>query len=596
MKLPIKLRTRLFLSISALITVALLGLIIGLVSVLQFSNSQESYNKHTLLFINASLGMRQELSNELYSLMDGAPDANQLRNHDQEFRNYLATTQSLVSHPDDIQQLSQLESKYNQYYKMLGNPPDGYSALRENKVFLDLVNSLRNQVYDLQTSFISDMDSTQQHAHNRATLIAVLLGLVGLAILGIGFATANTIARRFGGPIDSLAKAADQISQGHFDITLPTSKVTELALLSRRFGSMAESLRQLSQTNIEALVAGQRRLQAVLDSIDYGLIILDYLGHIEHANPVANRQLGWDDERQGQLLGAALQRPDIDEAVQRVLSGKTLEAVPEDLQIDIAGETRLLAWTVTPVNHADGRSVGALMVLRDVTEQRAFDRVRNEFVLRASHELRTPVTGMHMAFALLQERLKFPEDSREAYLLQTVDEETHRLVRLINDLLDFSRYQSGLQRPEKVPSEVSELLDQARARHADAARDKSVELVVELLHTPLPRVTLDPAQMGRVLDNLISNALRHTPAGGRVSLQAMRQNDRLLMAVQDNGEGIAYAQQGRVFEPFVQIGSKKGGAGLGLALCKEIIQLHGGRIGVVSRPGQGTQFFMTLPT
>ena len=196
----------------------------------------------------------------------------------------------------------------------------------------------------------------------------------------------------------------------------------------------------------------------------------------------------------------------------------------------------------------------------------------------------------------LQERLKFPEDSREAYLLQTVDEETHRLVRLINDLLDFSRYQSGLQRPEKVPSEVSELLDQARARHADAARDKSVELVVELLHTPLPRVTLDPAQMGRVLDNLISNALRHTPAGGRVSLQAMRQNDRLLMAVQDNGEGIAYAQQGRVFEPFVQIGTKKGGAGLGLALCKEIIQLHGGRIGVVSRPGQGTQFFMTLPT
>ena len=117
-----------------------------------------------------------------------------------------------------------------------------------------------------------------------------------------------------------------------------------------------------------------------------------------------------------------------------------------------------------------------------------------------------------------------------------------------------------------------------------------------MLHTPLPRVSLDPKQLSRVFDNLLSNALRHTPAGGRIVIQAMRQNEQLLMAVQDNGEGIAYAQQGRVFEPFVQIGSQKGGAGLGLALCKEIIRQHGGRIGVVSRPGQGTQIFMTLPT
>ncbi|TWI56567.1 two-component system, NtrC family, sensor histidine kinase KinB [Pseudomonas duriflava] len=596
MKLPIKLRTRLFLSISALITVALLGLIIGLVSVLQFTQAQDAHNKRNLEFINASLGMSQELSNQLHELLDGNPSIERLSYHEGEFHTYLDQLKAMSPDRDGREALRQIEQDYNQFTEKLNQPPGSFAQLREDPDFGRAVNSLRNRIYDLQTDFISTMDSLQKQAHNRATLIAVLLALVGIAILGIGFATANTIAKRFGGPIDTLARAADQISQGDFDISLPSSKVTELALLSRRFGSMAESLRQLSQTNVEALVAGQRRLQAVLDSIDYGLVIMDYLGHIEHANPVANRQLGWDDERQGQLLGEALLRPDIDEAVQRVLSGKPLDAVPEDLEIDIAGETRLLAWSLTPVNHADGRSVGALMILRDVTEQRAFDRVRNEFVLRASHELRTPVTGMHMAFALLQERLKFPEDSREAYLLQTVDEETHRLVRLINDLLDFSRYQSGLQRPEKVPSEIGELLEQARARHADEARQKSVELAVELLHTPLPRVTLDPAQMGRVLDNLISNALRHTPSGGRVALQAMRQNDRLLMAVQDNGEGIAYAQQGRVFEPFVQIGTKKGGAGLGLALCKEIIQLHGGRIGVVSRPGQGTQFFMTLPT
>ena len=105
---------------------------------------------------------------------------------------------------------------------------------------------------------------------------------------------------------------------------------------------------------------------------------------------------------------------------------------------------------------------------------------------------------------------------------------------------------------------------------------------------------MEAAQQDRVLDNLLENALRHTPEHGHIRLQARRHADRVIISVEDNGEGIAYGQQGRIFEPFVQVGRKKGGAGLGLALCKEIVQLHGGRMGVYSRPGQGTQFYMTL--
>ena len=108
----------------------------------------------------------------------------------------------------------------------------------------------------------------------------------------------------------------------------------------------------------------------------------------------------------------------------------------------------------------------------------------------------------------------------------------------------------------------------------------------------LPRLYADQVQLERVLDNLLGNALRHTAEGGQIRLQARRHGERVIISVEDNGEGIAYGQQGRIFEPFVQVGRKKGGAGLGLALCKEIVQLHGGRMGVYSRPGQGTQFYM----
>ncbi|MDN5508700.1 MAG: cell wall metabolism sensor histidine kinase WalK, partial [Pseudomonas sp.] len=325
-----------------------------------------------------------------------------------------------------------------------------------------------------------------------------------------------------------------------------------------------------------------------------GLLMIDRQGCLEHLNPVAQRQLGWDEERLGQGLGEAMGRAEMDEQLQLVLRGGNLERAPDDLEVEVEGELRLLTYSLTPVSHTQGHILGAVMVLHDVTEQRAFERVRSEFVLRASHELRTPVTGMHMAFGLFRERAKFPPDSREADLLDTVNEEMQRLMQLINDLLNFSRYQNGLQKLTLGTCDVTDLLEHARARFAEPANAQHIELLVEA-QPELPRLYADQVQLERVLDNLLGNALRHTAEGGQIRLQARRHGERVIISVEDNGEGIAYGQQGRIFEPFVQVGRKKGGAGLGLALCKEIVQLHGGRMGVYSRPGQGTQFYMALP-
>lgn len=233
------------------------------------------------------------------------------------------------------------------------------------------------------------------------------------------------------------------------------------------------------------------------------------------------------------------------------------------------------------------------MVLHDVTEQRAFERVRSEFVLRASHELRTPVTGMHMAFGLLRERLKFPPEAREHDLLETIGEEMQRLTQLINDLLNFSRYQSGLQKLELGPCNLDELFQRAEQRVAGLAADKHIELVREL-EPPLPRIQADIAQLDRVLDNLLHNAIRHTANGGRIRLHARRHAERVIISVEDNGEGIAYGQQGRIFEPFVQVGRKKAVPGSGWRCARRSCNCTVGAWGVLT-PGQGTQFYMALP-
>ncbi|HEY0288312.1 MAG TPA: KinB sensor domain-containing domain [Pseudomonas sp.] len=594
MKFAMKLRTRLFLSISALITVAMVGLLLGLVSVLQMAKSQEMLVQRNFVTLDLGLQLRQNLGDQLVMMLRKNPVQPDLSRAQQQFRDLLNKGIDHDLQTNEHNGFEQAREDYQLFLQAYEHSRNATQPISDNEPLTTSFNVLRNGLLNAHRQALENINESENGARTHALWVSALLGLVGLAVLGIGFITAHGIARRFGAPIEALAKAADNIGQGNFEVTLPISSAAEMNLLTRRFGVMAEALRQHQVTNVDELLAGQQRLQAVLDSIDDGLLMIDHQGRLEHLNPVAQRQLGWEEDRLGLGLGAALDRPELDEQLYLVLRGGTLERAPEDLSIEIDGETRLLTYSLTPVSHTKGHIQGAVMVLHDVTEQRAFERVRSEFVLRASHELRTPVTGMHMAFGLLQERLHFPAESREADLLKTVNEEMQRLMQLINDLLNFSRYQNGLQKLTLAPCDVSQLLEESRLRFVDQAHDQDTILLVEM-QEPLPRLHADKGQLERVLDNLLDNALRHTPQGGLIRLQARRHGERLIVSVEDNGEGIAYGQQARIFEPFVQVGRKKGGAGLGLALCKEIVQLHGGRMGVYSRPAQGTQFYMALP-
>ena len=390
MKLAMKLRTRLFLSISALMTVALLGLVLGLVSVMQMASNQEVLIRDNFITLDLGLKLRQTLGDQLMIMLNQAPDLAALENSE---RHYFELLDQGITHENRLDNghhgFQQARDDYLSFLKAFSNSQEPSGSLSGNQELTDKFNVLRNGLINEHKQALENINSTQRKARERALLVAGSLGLVGLAVLIIGFVTAHGIARRFGEPIEALAKAADNIGQGNFDVTLPLSPAVEMNQLTRRFGIMAEALREHQATNVDELLAGQQRLQAVLDSIDDGLLMIDRQGQLEHMNPVAQRQLGWDDDRLGLALGVALQRPELDEQLQLVLRGGSLERAPDDLSIEVDGESRLLTYSLTPVSHTEGHILGAVMVLRDVTEQRAFERVRSEFVLRASHELHT---------------------------------------------------------------------------------------------------------------------------------------------------------------------------------------------------------------
>ncbi|MFI8482176.1 KinB sensor domain-containing domain [Pseudomonas sp. NPDC078700] len=589
-----KLRTRLFISGSALLTVALIGLILGMVSVWQITRVQNQAMSRNLDIIDATIGFRQEMGTQVILLLEDELDPLAIRDSDIRFRSWLAKAKRNSMNAEDRRAIAEIASAYAKFGRLLDSPANVRRNLLHDDEFTRALQSLRDHINIVQLRYVEAVQHAQAASKERATVVTALLGLIGLALLVIGYITAHSIAKRVAQPIESLASAADQIGQGDLQVSLPQSAVAELAALSRRFGLMADSLRQFNNSNISALMAEQQRLQAVLDSIDDGLLMFDRNGLLAHYNPVAGRQLDWNNQHIGEGLDQAMQKQGLDEQIQRVLQGKTLKSAIDDLQIVAHGEQRLLSYSLTPVTQEQGDILGAVMVLRDVTKQRAFERVRSEFVLRASHELRTPVTGMHMAFALLQERLKFDPQSREADLTQTVDEQMRRLVDLITDLLNFSRYQSGVQKLELAPCNLVDLVSQTEQRFASEAAEKGINLLCEA-DDDLPEVPLDRGQIDRVLDNLMVNALRHTAAGGEILLNVQIEDQTLIICVKDDGDGVLFSQQSRIFEPFVQVGKRKGGVGLGLALCKEIVQLHGGHISLESKPGEGALFCINLP-
>lgn len=589
-----KLRSRLFLSSSALLTVAVVGLLLGLFSVLHLTKTQNTAMTRNLSIIQATLGLSHELSRQVTLLLAEDLDRDALAASDAHFRNWLDTAASSAMNEADVQATEEIRHAYAAYSLLISEPFTVRRELLRNDEFGRAVDAMRDRISAVQMRYVTQVESAEDSSRERAWLVAGLMGLIAVAVLLIGLITANSIAQRFGRPIESLARAADRIGKGDFKVVLPISPIAEMSTLAKRFGLMAASLEEFRNSDIAALQAEQKRLQAVLDSIDDGLLIFDCAARVEHINPVAQRQLGCDERHLGQHLGEVLGLPELDEQLHKLLQDDYQEHGEQDLQIEADGETRMLSYSLSSVIHDEGNFVCAVMVLRDVTEQRAFERVRSEFVLRASHELRTPVAGMHMAFALLQEGADVEPGSRESDLMTTVDEEMRRLVRLINDLLNFSRYQNGLQKIDPAPCDLEPLLINTQQRFSGQAGERDISITIET-EGELPKVELDRLQIERVLDNLIGNALRHTDSGGQIVLRARRKSERVIIGVEDNGEGIPYSQQARVFEPFVQVGGKKGGAGLGLALCKEIVQLHGGYMGVLSKPGQGAHFYLALP-
>ena len=609
-----RLRTWLILGYSAVLALALLGLGLGLVTVMSLSSTSARMVEENFSAIDVASRLRRLMSAQQLvlarRLADRDPGVLQsMPPFERELRALLDEARTLdardTQHAEGATAIARASSAVDELIAAVDDAAAALQPSGENAAAVvaspitprlsAAFESMRAATLDYYTHHHARMVERGLRIRAQTERLAIALILLGGFTVLVGVLVSLRLATRLSAPMERLAFAATRVAGGDFDVRVGRTGLVEADLVAQRFDDMTAALGRFHAMNLDRIVAESRRLDQVVAHIDEGLVIFDEQGRIERANPSACAQLGLDGELvSGRRLGDVADYPVVAQAVREAIEhpGRALERAVQELQVGEGEDARTLAWSLLPFS--DAARLGLILALRDVTAARQFERMRTDFVLRASHELRTPITGMRMSFGLLEDKLDFSADSRETELVQTLREEMQRLVNLVNGLLDLSRLYARTYAIERAPARIDEWLERARQRFAPMVEHAGLTLATDFAAT-LPEITVDLGALDRVLDNLVGNAVRHTPAGGRITLGAQIAGRYVEVWVRDSGEGIAHADRARVFEPFVQVGHRVGGVGLGLAMCRELVRQHGGTIRLDSAPGRGSCFTFSLP-
>jgi signal transduction histidine kinase len=522
------------------------------------------------------------------------------RSLDDERRNItLPGEGDLVKTLDDLTE--QYRAKGNAFFAL----PERHAA-REDAYFdpgglYDTFKGIKKVSKDILQLNQDNMKEADQEARRTASASLAWFGTglaVAVVLAGVlAWHTIRTILR----PIQAITASAQAIGGGNLDQVVPVVGRDELGRLAEAFNAMARQLRGYRQSTYVRLFRAQRTSQATIDSFPVPVLVVDPAGAVEMANPAAQQLLGVVPRKEGGD-GVALpwQPPDrLRQPLADALQGQRPylpEGFDQAVVLRAGGQERAFLPRILPIADPYRNTLGAAVLLMDVTGFRLLDQVKTNLVATVSHELKTPLTSIRLVVHLLLEEAVGPLTPKQTELLLDARESTERLLAMINNLLNLARLEEGREHLQIAPEPPAALLQAAADAVRPRAADKGITVTVEA-PPDLPPVPVDAGRLGHALANLLDNALTYTDRGGRITLSAAAADGRATLTVADTGRGIPPEYLPHVFERFFRVpGQSQGsGTGLGLALVREIVTAHGGTVSCDSRPGEGTVFRITLP-
>lgn len=427
------------------------------------------------------------------------------------------------------------------------------------------------------------MDQTLQVFRQKSQIILVAM-FAGLTIIVL------LLARQLMQPIKEITFMVQRMAQGDLSrkIMMPTGD--EIEDLSKAINQILEQIR----SRMAEVMSNKSRFEAVLLSMFEGVMVVDHSGQILLINQTLKDLLHVKGEAIGHKPLEVIRNVEIQEIIDKVLKKKS--GVESQELMVLVPEEKILFIHATPVQR-DQRNEGAVLVFHDITDLRRLEKIRQDFVANVSHELRTPVATLKgYTETLLDGAIDDKANAKD--FLKIMHADADRLAKLVNDLLDLARIESGKIKMSFEPHHLEDILDRVLLILQPQAKEKAVKLLKQL-PKDLPQVNVDETSIAQALLNLIENAIKYNREGGSVTIAAAEKGSWIEVQIIDTGLGINAQDIPRIFERFYRVDRARsrelGGTGLGLSIVKHIAHAHGTEVHVESQLGVGSVFSLSLP-
>ncbi len=430
---------------------------------------------------------------------------------------------------------------------------------------------------------LSNLDQAISGMH---TLLGVALALAVLCALFFSYLFSSFISR----PLRNMSAMAVRIGKGDFSCRIPVAGRDEIGELGAVMNEMAKQM----ETQLEHISAEKNRLDTILRGMGEGVVVTDENGLVTLSNPAFRTLFSTDGNTDGKSLFEITRQPSMFSTQRRVL--RTREDIVEEIELGGAEDKHFLVHWVPLVE--GGNLLGAVAVFHDISELKALERIRKDFVANVSHELRTPVSVIKgYAETMLSEGSSLTPE-KTAQFAGIIHNHAERLANLISDLLTLSRIESGAMSMEPMPTNIESAVNRAVRLLDQKWSVKGIAVTVGDALGEMPMLLADQQRLEQVLVNLLDNAIKFTAAGGSIRISAADIGTQVRVEVADTGCGIPTKDLHRIFERFYRVDTARsrelGGTGLGLSIVKHIVQAHGGTVSVESIPGKGSTFSFTL--
>jgi len=476
-----------------------------------------------------------------------------------------------------------------------------FNNLKSNPADSLITSRIREDIAELMRLNMEAIERKSSIADATADNAVLWISVIGTACFLIAFVLLVNLPGNIANPIRELTESIKQIANQNYRERVHFQDHNEFGELAKSFNTMAEKLEEYSESKLDKIIKGKKRIETLINNMHDPVIGIDEDKKVLFANEEALKISGLKNENfiGKQIQDIAVNNDLIRDLIKDLIHTDLKKGNENSIKIFADGkesyfEKEIIDINIIPTGEQQSQLIGHVIMLRNITLFKELDLAKTNFIGTVSHEFKTPISSMKMSLQLLENENVGSLNKEQKQLLESITEDTDRLLKITSELLNLAQVESGNMQLNISAVNSADIVRQALEATKTQAEQKNIKIDISIADH-LPEIQADKQKTTWVLINLLSNAIRYSYDNSVVHLSLIKENNNVKFLVKDSGTGISEKYQNKIFERYFRVpGTQKEGTGLGLAICKEFIEAQDGNIKVESEPGTGSTFSFTL--